>query len=53
MLFGITACAGVSMVLSPIANNISPQTTYSLQLGGDNNNLIQVKLKNTVSVCNV
>ena len=49
MLFGLTACAGASMVLSPIANNISPQTTYSLQLGGENNNVIQVNL--TISLC--
>ena len=42
MQLGITACAGASIVLSPIANDVSSETTYRIQIGGENNDVIQV-----------
>ena len=48
MLFGITACAGASMILSPVSNDVTPRTTYRIQLGGENNDIIQVQLSVSV-----
>ena len=42
LYFGVQACTAASLILSPIPNDISLPSTYRIQIGGLNNNLIQV-----------
>ena len=48
LLFGVTACNSASLILGPVPNDISLVSTYRITIGGQNNDVVQVKISHTL-----